>query len=162
MHPEDMAKLEMVKQVGFCFHPVRSHEHGTDYIYTAGLHRNFKHPEIFVMGYAARDAANLIGLVYARIKNGDRFADAMIVDDIWKDELHAFRPMLQSSVNENGGRGQWLLDDEFPAVQLFFTDEDNRFPWDENCDPRCKRLQTSLLQVTPEIPILQARSLKLN
>jgi hypothetical protein len=160
MHPEDQNRLDMIAQYGFCFNPVRAN--GTDFVYTAGLHRTFKHPEIFVMGYQIQDAVNLIGLVYERIKTGDHFADTMVIDDLWNDDLFAIRPMLQSSTNQNAGRGQWLAGGEFPAVQLFFTDENDLFPWDEGCDPRCKRVQTGLLEVTADIPVLEARSLKLN
>lgn len=160
MHPVDQEKFDMIARYGFCFNPVRAN--GTDFVYTAGLHRNFGHPEIFVMGYQIQDAVNLIGLVYERVKAGDHFADAMVVDDLWKDSIFAFRPMLQSSTNQNAGRGQSLVNEEFPAVQLFFADHNDLFPWEDNCDPRCKRLQTCLLEVTPEIPVRQARSLKLN
>lgn len=159
MHPVDQSKLDMIARYGFCFNPVRAN--GTDFVYTAGLYRTFKHPEIFVMGYQIQDAANLIGMVYERIKSGDRFSEAMVIDDLWRESLFAIRPMLQSSTDEHSGRGQMLVG-SFPAVQLFFTDENDLFPWEEGCDPRCKRLQTCLLEVTPEIPVRQMRSLKMN
>lgn len=159
MHPQDRIKLAMIAEHGFCFNPVMANN--TTFVYTAGLFRTFGHPEIFVMGYQAQDAYNLIGMVYHRIKAGDRFADAMVIDDLAENDLFAIRPMLQSSTDENSGLGQRLVG-EFPAVQLFFSDENCLFPWDEGCDPRCKKLQTSLLEVVPEVPVRQTRSLKLN
>ncbi|WP_171049026.1 DUF4262 domain-containing protein [Rhizobium sp. MHM7A] len=159
MHPADKSKLDMIAKYGFCFNPVRAN--GTDFVYTAGLYRNFKHPEIYVMGYQVQDAVNLIGMVYERIKSGDRFSDAMVIDDLLNDSLFAIRPMLQSSTDQNSGLGRRLVG-EFPAVQLFFTDANDLFPWEENCDPRCKRVQTGFLEVTSEIPVRQMRSLKMN
>ncbi len=159
MHPVDEEKLKMIERYGFCFNPVRSH--GTDFVYTAGLHKNFGQPEIFVMGYEVQHAVNLIGLVYERIKNGERFSKTAIIPNLFKESLFAIRPMTQESTNANAGRGQWLVNEEFPAVQLFFTDHDDLFPWDEGCDERCKRLQTCLLEVTPEIPSRIAAGIKL-
>ncbi|MBY3433656.1 DUF4262 domain-containing protein [Rhizobium laguerreae] len=159
MHPQDRIKLKMIAEHGFCFNPVMANN--TTLVYTAGLFRTFGHPEIFVMGHEAQHAFNLIGMVYHRIKVGDRFADAMVIDDLADNDLFAIRPMLQSSTDENSGLGQRLVG-EFPAVQLFFSDENCLFPWDEGCDPRCKKLQTSLLKVVTEVPVRQLRSLKLN
>ena len=159
MHPQDRIKLNMIAEHGFCFNPVMANN--TTFVYTAGLYRTFGHPEIFVMGYQAQDAYNLIGMVYHRIKAGDRFADAMVIDDLVENDLFAIRPLLQSSTDENSGLGQRLVGD-FPAVQLFFSDDNCLFPWEEGCDPRSKRLQTSLLEVVPEVPVRQVRSLKLN
>jgi hypothetical protein len=152
-------KLAMIAEHGFCFNPVMANN--TTFVYTAGLFKTFGHPEIFVMGYEAQDAANLIGMFYHRIKDGELFSDAMVVDDMLENDLFAIRRMTQSSTDQNSGIGQRLVG-RFPAVQLFFSDENCLFPWDEGCDPRCKRLQTSLLEVVPEVPIRQVRSLKLN
>lgn len=159
MHPQDRIKLDMIAEYGFCFNPIMANN--TTFVYTAGLFKTFGHPEIFVMGYQAQDAYNLIGMFYERIKKGDRFADAMIIDDLFAGDLFAIRPMLQSSTDENSGLGQRLVG-EFPAVQLFFSDENCLFPWDVGCDPRCNRLQTSLLEVVPETPVRRTRSLKVN
>lgn len=159
MHPVDKMKLDTIAKHGFCFNPVVYN--GTTFVYTAGLYKSFRHPEIFVMGYHAQDAANLIGMVYERIVNGDRFVDSMVLDDLAGDSLFAIRPMIQSSTDENSGIGQRLVG-QFPAVQLFFSDENNLFPWEDGCDPRSARLQTGLLQTVPEIPVRQARSLRLN
>jgi hypothetical protein len=152
-------KLAMMAEHGFCFNPV--FVNNTTLVYTAGLFRNFGHPEIFVMGYEAQDAFNLIGMVYHRIKGGDRFADAMVIDDLAEDDLFAIRRMKQSSTDENSGLGQRLVGG-FPAVQLFFSDANCLFPWEEGCDPRCKKIQTSLLETVPEVPVRQVGSLKLN
>lgn len=159
MHPQDRIKLAMIAEHGFCFNPVRVNN--TTLVYTAGLYMTFGHPEIFVMGYEDQHAFNLIGMVYQRIKAGDRFADAMVIDDLVEDDIFAIRRMTQSSTEQNSGLGQRLVG-EFPAVQLFFSDEHYLFPWDEGCDPRCKSLQTSLLEVAPDVPVRQIRSLKLN
>jgi hypothetical protein len=159
MHPQDRVRLDMIEKHGFCFNPV--FVNNTTLVYTAGLFRTFHHPEIFVMGYEAHHAFNLIGMVFERIKGGDRFADAMVIDDLLEGDLFAIRPLLQSSVYENSGIGQRFVG-EFPGVQLFFSDENCLFPWDEGCDPRSTRLQTSLLQVEPVVPARKAGSLKLN
>lgn len=160
MHPVDQLKLAMIEKYGFCFNPVRSN--GTDFVYTAGLHKNFGQPEIFVMGYQIQDAVNLIGLIFERIKAGERFKEPSILVDLWADSIFAIRPMTQESTNANAVRGQSLVNEEFPAVQLFFTDHADLFPWDEGCDERCKRLQTALLVVTPEIPSRTVSALKPN
>lgn len=159
MHPQDRIKLDMIEKYGFCFNPVIADN--TTFVYTAGLFKTFGHPEIYVMGYHAQDAYNLIGMVYERIKAGDRFADAMVIDDLFEDHLFAIRPMLQSSTEEHSGLGQRLVG-EFPAVQLFFSDDNSLFPWDDGCDARCKKLQTGLLETVAEVPVRQIRSLKLN
>lgn len=159
MHPQDRMKLAMIAEHGFCFNPVMANN--TTFVYTAGLFKTFGHPEIFVMGYEAQDAFNLIGMFYYRIKDGERFSDAMVVDDMVENDLFAIRRMTQSSTDQNSGIGQRLVGG-FPAVQLFFSDANCLFPWEEGCDPRCKRLQTRLLEVVPELPVRQVRSLKLN
>ncbi|MCS4088477.1 DUF4262 domain-containing protein [Rhizobium sp. BK176] len=159
MHPQDKIKMAMIAEHGFCFNPVMVGN--TTMVYTAGLFRTFGHPEIFVIGYQPQDAYNLIGMVYHRIKAGDRFADTMVIDDLFEGDLFAVRPILQSSTDENSGLGQRLVG-EFPAVQLFFSDENCLFPWDEGCDHRCKKLQTGQLELAAELPVRQVRSLKLN
>jgi hypothetical protein len=159
MHPVDREKLEMVERYGFCFNAVMTDK--TTFVYTAGLHKNFGHPELFVMGYEAPDAANLIGMMVERIKAGDRFAEPKVITDLIDDCPHAVRPMSQESTDECGARGQWLVGDKFPAVQVFFPDHSNLFPWDEGCDERSKRLQTCLLKVTGDPPSVPGNSRRL-
>lgn len=156
MHPQDAARLEFLKQHGFCFHVEEvpyAPGKGTTLVHTFGLHKNFGHPELFLMGYPPQDAVNFMGsILIERIKAGEKFTTPTVRDDLWGDDVYAFRPLAQPSVDEHAAHGQQLVGEAFPGVQVFFSDENYLLPWDDGCDLRAARMQTALFEYIGDVP----------
>lgn len=147
---------EQIEQNGFTFQPVfPSDEGGAEpFVYTIGLSKTFDHPEIYVVGLDANSAVNLILSAIEKISGGERLETPTFFTDEDGD-VFPVRPLSQDDVDRKSGLGQRVLGYAFPAVQVYYPDENGLFPWEDGCDPEYAR-QAAELRPTGDPPNLPA------
>jgi hypothetical protein len=145
---------EQVTRSGFTFQPVfpSADTDGEPFVYTIGLSRTYNHPEIYVVGLDADNAIELLLRTIDKIAGGEVFETPTFFEDEDGD-LFTVRPLVQADVDENSGLGQKVLGHGFPAVQVYYPDENGLFPWEEGCDPTYAT-QTQMLRPLGELPNL--------
>lgn len=132
---------EQMASLGYAFQMGLGPE-GTPYVFTDGLSSKYGHPEICMVGLPARTSAALMSDLIARIDRGERFDRPCYVAGIIPYEM----PVMPIATGWDG----------LPyggAVQLFVTDSDGHVPWEEECDPDLRSIQTSVFETVGEHPV---------
>lgn len=145
---------EQVKEHGFTFQPVfsTSESDGEPFVYSIGLSDTFNHPEMFVVGLNPDDAIRLMLAAIEKVAAGESFENpTFFMDD--DGDFFPVRPLQSRDVDQNSGLGQSVLGHGFPAVQIYYPDENGFFPWEAGCDPQYAG-QTDMLEPVGEPPNL--------
>lgn len=104
------------------------------FLFTIGLWRSFRHPEIilFVPSHDPQDMAGNLQVVVERIRQGNTFRPEQIGEGLFGQFPGAFRPVAKLWYPLFLGTAMAFYDgDAFPALQLFWPDPDGRFPWED-------------------------------
>jgi len=130
-----------------------------DFVYTIGFYLNLLHPEFLIMSVTAETAGPLLNRLFSDIEKGNQIDEGHTVTyDFGKgDRKLIARTVPQERYFDYLGYGCWfyrsllwkekpIAAHKFPVLQLFWPDPSGRYPWDPDCDPRAKRVQTLVKQ----------------
>lgn len=127
------------------------------FVYTTGLQRTYKHPELVIAGLSAADVGpHLIASAVALIEEGTVFQDGTDYLNIVRGYAVRFRDvdpaactLVFSVSNQFYGPPVSLRSSTFdgtigmqvPRMQLLWPDRDGRLPGEPGCDPVIARAQ---------------------
>lgn len=77
--------------------------------YTVGFSTTLKHPEIFMVGLDPKTAQILLNDVGERIRNGERFDEPVLIDQLIRDYPAAIRPLTDETAREHSNAGREAL-----------------------------------------------------
>jgi hypothetical protein len=109
---------------------------GTDYLpsfsYSIGLRQTYGQPEIICFGLNTKLMHALINDVAALIKQGMLIEPGKRYAEIFKGTDATFLRVEPDNIDDYFGVAiEYYKNDQFPAVQLVWPDDANRFPWEE-------------------------------
>lgn len=109
----------------------------TDYLpsfaYSIGLYEKYKHPEIICFGLSDKLGHEIINDVASLIKNGETIRANTNYNTIFENSKAEFLSIDPKNIDDYFGAAiEYYNTDSFPALQLIWTDKNNRFPWEEN------------------------------
>jgi hypothetical protein len=125
---------------GFTVLALLGDEHGCDWAYTMGLHRNFGHPELLVVGLEAPVAGAVLELLGQRVAAGEQMGagSQLLMDGGLEFQVRSVDPLFAS-------RGDWFVlgrevmacwGERWPtSLQLIWSDPAHGYP-DRPGDPR--------------------------
>jgi hypothetical protein len=120
------------------------------FVYTTGLWKSYKHPEILVFS-PTKDPRTLGGVLSAlakRVAAGERFEPGKTYPDVFGKHSGAFRTVHGERYPDYlGTAGAFYSTFDFPALQLFWPDDGGRFPWDAEFNKNFASLQPLLSRV---------------
>jgi hypothetical protein len=107
----------------------------TDYLpsfaYTVGLWKNYNHPEIISFGLSAQTLHAILNIAGETVKSGQALMTETNYSDFFETGSAQFVGVDQRNIQDYFGYAIWFNDqEEFPAVQLVWTDRKDKFPWD--------------------------------
>ncbi|MBS7565641.1 DUF4262 domain-containing protein [Mucilaginibacter sp. Bleaf8] len=103
------------------------------FAYSIGLWQNYNHPEIICFGLSNDLGHAIINDVAAIIKQGERIDTGKEYDDIFNASRAAFLPVAPAGVGDYFNAAiNYYGHHDFPALQLVWTDRNDRFPWEED------------------------------
>ncbi|MBS1686484.1 MAG: DUF4262 domain-containing protein [Bacteroidetes bacterium] len=110
---------------------------GTDYLppfaYSIGLRETYQHPEVICFGLPHDLSHAIINDVASIIKTGKRFAPGAAYADIFKNSHMAFLVVDDRNIKDYfGGALNYYGERSFSALQLIWTDRNDKFPWEES------------------------------
>jgi len=135
----------------------------TDYLpsfaYSIGLYKIYKHPEIICFGLSNDLVHAIINDVADLIKNGEKIELSKNYDNIFKDSKAEFLKVDERNIdNYFGAAINFYETSKFPALQLVWTDRNDRFPWEENFENKFLHDQP-LLDRNSEFKFREAKNL---
>ena len=127
------------------------------FAYSIGLMQTVAHPELIVFGLNRRIARRLLGAIVQRIRDGEQFDSAEVQTIRFgdHDSRIAFRNvhLTQHPLYLGYAMGYCResgLPGEFAALQVFWPDQQDRFPFDVGFDSELSNLQPRLdIPLTP-------------
>lgn len=114
------------------------------FVYTIGLYKNFKHPEI-MMTAAGAEQASLLNDLGEEIKAGKKFEVGKIYEEDEDTHRHIFVKVENKYRQEYFGKAiEFYNGLHFPVIQRVTADKQEILPWEEDCDPVVKFAQKIL------------------
>jgi len=107
----------------------------TDYLpsfaYTVGLWKNFKHPEIIAFGLSVENLQTLLNSVGELVKEGKVMEQNKPYEEFLRNGKTEFLKVDERNISDYFGYAMELYNyEKFPALQLVWTDRNNKFPWE--------------------------------
>ena len=135
----------------------------TDYLpsfgYSIGLWEKFNHPEIICFGLKVQTIHEVINEIADLIKNGERIETNRDYDNIFTNICAQFISVDDNNLSDYFGTAiDFYEGKHFPALQLVWTDRNNKFPWDENFEEEFEYKQP-LLDRNTNFKFREARNL---
>ena len=135
----------------------------TDYLpsfaYSIGLWQKHKHPEIICFGLSVKTLHTIINDVADLIKSGQRINAKTIYDDIFENSRAMFLNVDNRNLSDYFGAAiDYYNARDFPALQLIWTDRNDRFPWDGNFE-ECFIYKQPLLDRNADFKFREVRNL---
>jgi len=107
----------------------------TDYLpsfaYSIGLWKKFRHPEIICLGLTTKTLHGLINNAADLVKNGQSIETNKIYKEIFENSNAEFIKVDSRNLSDYFGTAiNYYNTKDFPALQLVWTDRNNKFPWE--------------------------------
>ena len=102
------------------------------FAYTIGLWRNYNHPEIISFGLTLKTLHLILNDLGESIKNGNPYKTYVNYSDIFENSDVQLVPVDKKNIKDYFGYAIWFNKNaDFPAMQLIWTDRNNRVPWED-------------------------------
>jgi hypothetical protein len=103
------------------------------FVYSIGLYKKFKHPEIICFGLKTEVMAGIINHARDMVKAGKTFSPNKPYTGFLEGYAIQFVRVDKEHYADYLGYAGWFYDNtfDFPALQLVWPDKENNFPWDE-------------------------------
>jgi hypothetical protein len=129
------------------------------FAYSIGLFETYKQPEIICFGLPGKLSLEIINDVAELIRNGEAIKTYTNNDNIFRDSRAEFLPVDDRNIAEYFGAAlNYYGNIKFPAVQLVWTDRNDKFPWEDNFEETLLHKQP-LLDRNAEFKFREAKNL---
>lgn len=107
----------------------------TDYLpsfaYSIGLWKKFGHPELISFGLTTKTLHEIINLAADIVKSGQKLETGKVYTDFFETGKSEFVSVDKRNVGDYFGYAiDFYNTADFPALQLIWTDRNDKFPWD--------------------------------
>lgn len=121
----------------------------TDYLpsfaYTVGLWQNYQHPEIISFGFSNETLHSLLNIAGEMVKDGQKMELGTNSDAFLENGDVQFLKVDPRNISDYFGMAiDWYKTAEFPAIQMVWTDRNNKFPWEKEYEKEFEHRQPLL------------------
>jgi Domain of unknown function (DUF4262) len=110
---------------------IRATDYLPSFAYTIGLWKNYKHPEIIGFGLKIETLHTVLNDVAELVKNGQTIELNINYPDIFESSKAEFISVDKRSLADYFGTAINIYKTEdFPAIQLVWTDRNDKLPWE--------------------------------
>ncbi len=137
--PEELlAKTKSnIEKFGLQVITVSSTDYSPSFAYSIGLYRTYQHPEIICFGLSNDLVHVIINDVADLIRKGEKFEPSINYDNIFKESRAEFLEVDERNIDDYFAAAINFYDSiKFPALQLVWTDRNNKFPWEESFEDK--------------------------
>jgi hypothetical protein len=112
---------------------VSTESYNPTFAYSVGLTETYNHPEIICFGLPNDLAHQIINDVVEIIKKSGAIKTDKEYDNIFRDSRATFLKVDKRNIDDYFGVAlEYYKDMVFEALQLIWTDRNDKFPWEEN------------------------------
>jgi Domain of unknown function (DUF4262) len=143
----EIGVLQRREQHGWFVNLIAGDALGPSFAYSFGLYEEFGHPEIIIFGLAEETMHRLINDVGKQVRSGVKYSAGDRTSGLLNGYSCAFSMVNPLHYRETCTWTVWFYEsDRFPALQLFWPDKLNRFPWEPDFDEQLRDRQPDLSQ----------------
>jgi hypothetical protein len=122
-----------IEQYGLQVIMVSSSDYLPSFAYSIGLFETYQQPEIICFGLSSELAHAIINDVAELMKNGETIKAYSNYDNIFNNSRAAFLPVDDRNIDDYFGAAlNYYNTTKFPALQLVWTDRNDKFPWEDD------------------------------
>lgn len=112
---------------------VSGSNYSPSFVYSIGLFETYNQPEIICFGLPQKLGHEIINDVAELLKKGETIKTKTNYKNIFKDSRAEFLPVDYRNIDHYFRAALNYYDKiKFPAVQLVWTDRNDKFPWEDN------------------------------
>ena len=138
---------------------VSGSDYSPSFAYSIGLFETYKQPEIICFGLPDKLGHEIINDVAELMKKGETIKTHITYDTIFMDSRAEFLHVDDRNIDDYFGAAlNYYATTKFPAIQLLWTDTNDKFPWEENFEERFLHDQP-LLDRNVEFKFREAKNL---
>jgi Domain of unknown function (DUF4262) len=138
---------------------VGSSDYSPSFAYSIGLYKTYGHSEIICFGLPDTLGHAIINDIVELVKNGEVIIAGKIYDNIFKDSKAEFLSVDDRNIDYYFRAAlNYYEPQKFNALQLVWTDRNNKFPWEENFEVKFLHDQP-LLDRNAEFRFREAKNL---
>jgi hypothetical protein len=150
LNENEVSILERRERHGWFVNRIAEDAAGPGFAYSFGLYEEFSHPEIIIFGLPDETMHRLINDVGNRVRGGAKYSAGDETSDLLKGYTCAFRTVNPLQYRKTLTWALWFYGNaNFPALQLFWPDKLNRFPWDPDFREQLRDRQPDLSEPPP-------------
>ncbi len=125
--------LADIEKFGWTVLLLEATEYLPSFAYTVGLWKNYNHPEIISLGLTTKTLHLILNEAGEIAKSRQTIEVGKNYDDFFENSNTQFVKVDRRNIADYFGQAINLFDTiNFPAIQLVWTDRNNRFPWDND------------------------------
>lgn len=122
---------EDIKKFGWSVVMIKETEYLPAFAYTIGIWETFSRPEIIAFGLHTKSLHILVNQAGDIIKSGNEIEKGKNYDDFFEDNNVQFIEVDAENISDYFGYGiDYYGSKNFPSIQLVWTDNNNKFPWE--------------------------------
>jgi hypothetical protein len=129
---DDAKLIDDIQKYGWTVMIVEATDYLPSFAYTIGLWKNYQHPELICFGLATTSLHSVLNVGGELVREGQRLETGREYDDFFEQGTSQFISVQSRNLNDYFGYALWFNKmNEFPALQLVWTDRNNRYPWNK-------------------------------
>ena len=142
---EDKKTRAHIEQYGLSVIMVEATDYLPSFAYSIGLWEKFNHPEIISFGLSLKTLHAIVNDAASLVKSGLCIEIGKNYDDFFENSNTQFRSVAPTYIDNYFGYAcEFYNTFDFPALQLVWTDRNDRFPWDTEYQEEFKYRQPLL------------------
>jgi len=150
---------EDIDKFGFTVLMLEATDYLPSFAYTVGLWKNFKHPEVISFGLSVQNLQTLLNTVCELVKEGKIMEQNKTYEDFFDSGKTEFIKVDERNIQDYFGMTiDFYNSRDFQAIQLVWTDRNNKFPWETNFEENLKYRQP-LLDRNADFKFREAKNL---
>ena len=136
---------EDIEEYGWSVIIIEATKYLPSFAYTVGLWEKYKHPELISFGLTNKTLHTILNEAGNIIKLGQVIDVNLEYDNFFESSPTKFIKVDTRNIADYFGYAiEYYNTNEFPALQLIWTDRNNQFPWDANFEVEFKFKQPLL------------------
>jgi hypothetical protein len=148
-----------IEKFGWTVLLIEATDYFPSFAYTIGLWKNYKHPEIISFGLSTKTLHLIVNTAGEIIKSGQIIEVGKSYDNFFENSNTEFIKVDSRNISDYFGYAiDYYNTNEFPAIQLIWTDRNNNFPWDKDYEEEFEFRQP-LLDRNAEFKFREAKNL---
>jgi hypothetical protein len=148
-----------IEQYGLSVILIEASDYLPSFAYSIGLWRKFGHPELISFGLTTKTLHAIINLAADIVKSGQKLQTQKTYTDFFETGKSEFIQVDSRNIRDYFGYAvDFYNTTNFPALQLVWTDRNNKFPWDKDFEEEFADRQP-LLDRNADFKFKEARNL---